>query len=78
MLVISSVRAARAPPMNTLLDPVNTSNGGASDPHVNAMPISPARAAGMPPMNTVTAPLPRSTPRLGSGTGGAGGISDGG
>jgi hypothetical protein len=75
---MSRIRAARAPPTNTLLEPVNTSNGGARLPQVTEMPMSPARASGIPQPSTAIAPEPTNMPMLGSGTGGAGGISEGG
>ncbi|WP_237179664.1 hypothetical protein [Paraburkholderia sacchari] len=63
-----AMRAARAPPMNVLLDPVQISKIGARPPQVGAMPTSSTRAAGMPPYSTLRQPLPMVSPKLGSGT----------
>ncbi len=77
-LVMSPIRAARDPPMKTLLEPVAISNGGASVPQVTARPRSPARAAGTPPINTERQPPTATVPMLGRGIGGAGGTRLGG
>jgi len=61
-----------------LLEPVNTSKGGASEPQVTEIPMSPARASGRPQPSTEIAPDPTNMPMLGKGTGGAGGINEGG
>jgi hypothetical protein len=77
-MVRSMARPARAPPMNTLLEPVATSNVGESEPHVMATPMSPARTAGRPPIKTDAQVASDTVPRLGRGTGGAGGMQLGG
>ncbi|MFX1676281.1 hypothetical protein PWR63_29170 [Paraburkholderia sp. A2WS-5] len=63
-----AMRAARAPPMKVLLEPVLISNTGAKPPQVGAIPTSSTRAAGMPPYSTLRQPLPMVSPTLGSGT----------
>src|SRR5262249_62059150 len=71
--VKSSMRAARCPPTNTLLEPVKTSNIGQNEPQSSEKPISPARAAGRPLTSTDTLPDKSTGPKLGSGMGRAGG-----
>ncbi len=73
-LQMSSVRAARAPPMNTFDEPVVILNQAGGTPmHVGARPMSSQRAAGMLLISTRTH-IPRVTiPMLGHGVGGTGG-----
>jgi hypothetical protein len=75
---MSSRRAARVPPINTLDEPVLIWKNGVNPQHVGATPISPQRAAGIPLMSTFTEVPSKTAPSEGRGTGGAGGIKLGG
>src|SRR5262249_2462779 len=72
--VMSNVaRAARAPPMNTLDEPVMISNSGGRPQQVGFMPRSPQRAAGLPLISTDLQVPSITGPSGGNGVGGAGG-----
>src|SRR5262245_1359241 len=75
---MSSMRAARLPPMNVFDEPVLSWKNGAMPTHVGARPMSPQRAAGMLLINTRTLVPSITAPSDGNGTGGAGGIKLGG
>src|SRR5262249_24599661 len=66
-------RAARAPPMNTLDEPVKISYMGGMPQHVGLRPMSPHRAAGLPLMSTCRQVPSITGPIGGSGVGGIGG-----
>jgi len=78
-LQISPSLAARLPPMNTLDEPVSILNHATGSPQqVGARPISSHRAAGRLLMSTRTQLPSVDIPKLGRGTGGAGGMKLGG
>src|SRR5262245_9168044 len=73
-----SIRDARAPPIKTFEEPVNTSKSGKKPPHHAPNPTSPHLAAGNPLIRTFSAPDKMAGPILGRKMGGAGGVRFGG
>src|SRR6185437_4898770 len=69
--VLSPMRAAGRPPINTEVEPFTMTSGGPTQTHV-----SPTQAAGKPPIRTVGIPGPMTGPPT-WGTGGTPGVTIG-